>query len=176
MPTPEAIAVTITACLAARLSNAPASPSEIEAVASIWLADLSSLTDEELSAAASRHRRESRWWPTPADLLAAHQAVAPATRWLLSDAEEDSASWDTILAHLQRHGVAPGLRTHLTDPQRRALEDVGGLWSLGQTPQSALGAIRARYLDRCKALRAPAQPTPAALGGPTLRLLGVDRG
>ena len=175
MPSKPKITDTLAGLQELGLGNAPP-PEAMGRVLVLWGSLLSELGDEEFTAAVRAHLLDperGRWWPTPADLLRGR----PAPR---SERDQDAAAWDAILAHLARHGIAPGLREHLTTTQLQALHDGGGLHTLSQASGGALSSLRSAYLDRCARLRATRfaelHTAPLQLGAPpeaapVLRLL-----
>lgn len=175
MPTKPKIAAVLARLQDLSLANAPA-PESLPSTLEGWSWILADLSDEELLRAVQVHLSDperGRWWPTPADLLRGR----PAPR---SERDQDADAWDAILAHLARHGIAPGLREQLTTTQLQALHDGGGLHTLSQASGAGLTSLRSAYLDRCARLRATRfaelHTAPLQLGAPTeaapaLRLL-----
>lgn len=51
---------------------------ELEAIAHVWAHDLSGMENDDFSNAVQEHRKTSRYWPSPADILQAMKRVTAA--------------------------------------------------------------------------------------------------
>lgn len=93
MPSKAAIAEALALAQAARLVNAPANSAEVAITAALWLGALADVSDGQLRAAILahvRHPERGRFWPSPADLLAAAGASP--------ESDPDAPTWDRIVA------------------------------------------------------------------------------
>lgn len=137
MLTPADIAGAIAYLRAARLAGAPADTRDIAAVAEVWRDALVDLDPADLRAACAAWCRESRWWPTPADI----RARAPAAAAQVAAAD---AAWAAIRAAGYYGDISA-----LAPAYRRALAAVGGriavLASEERGPR-AVAALRAEWM------------------------------
>ena len=140
------------------LADAPS----VNAAAAIYVAALPGMTPADLDAALLVHLRDperGRWWPSPADLLAA--ATAPAI-------EADLTAWAQLERVLYNRRLAAGL-SELPPRHRAALAAIGGSWALTRAEESAVPGLRRRFLAACKDQDGP--PLLGTTPAPVLRLL-----
>lgn len=134
MASPTGIATAITFLQA--MYGREKQPSSVAPLAAAWLIVLSDVDDADLLAACQAHARNpeaGRWWPTPADLIAASPNRPPSIE----------SRWDTM-----RQRISGGERPHdfLSAPELAALAAIGGTWSLRRMETKEEASMRKRWI------------------------------
>ena len=162
MASRESIARALAICVSARLGNGPTTEEDVHATLETWALVLDRISDAHLDTAVRAHLahpERGRWWPSPADLLAA--ATAPAI-------EADLTAWAQLERVLYNRSLAAGL-ADLPPRHRAALAAIGGSWALTRAEESAVPGLRRRFLAACKDQDGP--PLLGTTPAPVLRLL-----
>lgn len=134
-------------------SRAPAPPVEVLAV---WTMVLSDMPDDALLSATKAHiahPERGQFWPTPADLL---RDTPPKQ----TQRQLDKAAWAGVISRLS--GGCHTASGYLDQVQMRALQAIGGMYSLRMADTSALPGLKRQWLDAVDALRAKSSMAMAA--------------
>ncbi len=191
MPTPNAIRVELARLLTCGYPNPP-SEDMLPLVGQLWVDDLETLSDEQLSAACKAYRqspdKEDRWWPTPGRLLALSHHGA-AIRHLGSDADADKAWTDYNRRMRATDGIGGPMRgipardldadPYRNDAMWAGHEAIGGwrAWATSSVDDKRIPAVwRKAYLaarNGQKVDPAAIATTARAIAAPAARRLTV---
>lgn len=135
-----------------RLANGPTTAADMEATGEAWLFALDDMTDDQLRAAVKGHIRNperGKWWPTPADLLAALGATAPE--------DPAEAAWNRMIERFQnpRYRATDGtgrwdMTGALDAREQAALREIGGSVVVAQANEFQRKDLRARFVRKLR--------------------------
>lgn len=77
------------------------SDGEVQVIAEEWEESFRHLNDSQFIMAMKEHRRRSRYWPTEADILKAHEDLTPNSPALVALLPEAPPDWDRQQRNLQ---------------------------------------------------------------------------
>jgi hypothetical protein len=113
-------------------------------LAADWAVILAGLDDATMTRAVAAYLADperGRYWPSPADIIAAAGAIAPPTPARLAE-----ATWDRMIQRIASGGQTVG--DLLTPTERAALDVIGGTWALRRAEEGVqLASLRRRWLD-----------------------------
>lgn len=152
MASEDYIARCVNRLVALRLGNAPTTAEDIALLRVAWLDIFEDTPDDAFGLAIRRHLTNpdrGKWWPTPADILAAGGATVPE--------DPAEAAWNRIIDRIRdpRYRATDGsgrwdMTGALDAREQAALREIGGSAAVGKADDFQRKDLRARFVRKLR--------------------------